>query len=64
MGLLQKLQYLDASTNAIGGAIPTELGAMRNGIILALFENGLTGSIPPELANVEDLDTLDVNTKQ
>lgn len=46
IGLLEKLEYLDLSSNALNGTIPLSFSNLRNLKDLRLFTNAFNGSLP------------------
>ena len=49
---------LNLDLNGLSGAIPPELGGVRNLHQLHLYGNDLSGEIPPELGNLSNLEQL------
>lgn len=58
------LNNLQVTSNQLGGAIPPELGNLRNLQQLALSDNQLSGTIPPELGNLTNLNMLALDGNQ
>ncbi|KAK1404905.1 LRR receptor serine/threonine-protein kinase [Heracleum sosnowskyi] len=57
------LQELDLTQNYINGTIPTTFGQLRLKI-LGLTDNRLSGSIPPEIADIGTLEELTIEDNQ
>lgn len=58
---LSRLRTLDLSYNDIGGALPPELGELRNLEVLVAHDNQFTGTVPPELGQLANLRLLDLS---
>ncbi|XP_047182787.1 receptor-like protein EIX1 [Vigna umbellata] len=61
LGSLRNLKYLDLSSSAFGGEIPTELGSLSRLKYLNLANNHLNGSIPRQLGNLSRLQHFDLS---
>ncbi|XP_017985314.1 PREDICTED: putative receptor-like protein kinase At3g47110 [Theobroma cacao] len=60
---LRRLKLLDQSYNAFDGDIPLWFGALHKIKYLILSNNNFTGTIPLTLANMSNLETLDLGAQ-
>ncbi|KAL5739236.1 hypothetical protein ACOSQ2_028416 [Xanthoceras sorbifolium] len=58
------LKYLDLGYNNLAGAVPPEIGNLRNLTELYLDGNNLTGHIPPTFGHLTKLETLFLSSNQ
>nr|XP_034912840.1 receptor like protein 21-like isoform X2 [Populus alba] len=59
--ILSYMSGIDLSCNKFSGAIPPELGNLRELLALNLSHNNLTGSIPATFSNLQRIESLDLS---
>jgi len=62
VGLGGKIEKLDLSSNQIGGAIPPQIGDLKNIEILNLRGNDFEGEVPTEIGNLSKLKILELQS--
>ena len=63
-GKMTLLEELDLESNQFYGPIPEEMFGLSNLSVLYLYENELTGQIPPGLSQLTSLTALDLHSNQ
>lgn len=64
LGKLSALKYLLVHLNRLNETIPSSIGSMRSLELFYAYRNSMTGSIPPEIANLTRLQRLVLNNNQ
>lgn len=59
--ILETNTHIDLSSNALTGAMPTDIGSLVGLKYLYLSKNGVTGSIPSTVENLLQLEQIDLS---
>jgi Leucine-rich repeat (LRR) protein len=60
VGLLSRLEILNAAQAGLFGVLPTELGGATSLVTIVLHSNGITGTVPTELGLLTNVHHLDL----